>query len=618
MNARIAVIAVLAVSLVSASAGAVEAPKKQAKSDSLAPFPHRIVLLNEEGNTINPAKDSVHYSPAQTCGKCHDYPAISKGWHFNARQASVPAGRPGEPWIMLDEPTRTQIPLSNRAWAGTFRPADAGLNDWQFVRSFARHMPGGGVAETPSTQPADPKAYWPLSGKLQNDCMICHDGGSNYSTADRELQLKQMNFKFAATKAMGLAKISGSVQTIVDDAEAAEEDPLKSKQTPKVAWNTSSFDAEFRASLNISRASSADKCYYCHMTNQVGPGAGEPWQADKDVHLAAGLTCADCHRHGTDHAVVRGYEAEGAERKDAGVAALSCRGCHMGAEAAGAGSLALGGRLGAPRPLHNGIPPVHFERLSCTSCHSGPWPGEKPAMVQTALAHELGLESFERNADSPPRIAAPIFLRSVDDKITPHKAVWPNFWGRLDGEEVTPIPPTKVKAAAKDMLKEMTAGGWGPLSDELVGKVLAALAAAKDPGQPVYVSGGKLYRRSPDGKVTGAEHPAAKFYAWPLAHDVRPAAQSLGVRGCSDCHTTGSPIHFAKVSAQGPVAPANALTKSMYELRGDGGLIPWLFALSFMFRMMLKVISFSSAAVLTGLLVMYGLRGLTWLSSRLQ
>jgi hypothetical protein len=110
MNARIAVIAVLAVSLVSASAGAVEAPKKQAKSDSLAPFPHRIVLLNEEGNTINPAKDSVHYSPAQTCGKCHDYPAISKGWHFNARQASVPAGRFRFPIAPGREPSALPTP----------------------------------------------------------------------------------------------------------------------------------------------------------------------------------------------------------------------------------------------------------------------------------------------------------------------------------------------------------------------------------------------------------------------------------------------------------------------------------------------------------------------------
>src|SRR5262249_33918595 len=54
------------------------------------------------------------YSTAQTCGRCHEYEAIGRGWHFNAALGNVKAGRPGEPWILTDPATRTQIPLSYR------------------------------------------------------------------------------------------------------------------------------------------------------------------------------------------------------------------------------------------------------------------------------------------------------------------------------------------------------------------------------------------------------------------------------------------------------------------------------------------------------------------------
>jgi len=618
MNARtVVMLLVLGLCLLSASAAnASEAGKKYGKADSRAPYPHRIMLLNEQGNGINPgAKDLLPYAPATTCGKCHDYAAINQGWHFNAKQSNVPPGRPGEPWMLLDGVTRTQLPLSYRAWPGTFPPAEVGVSDWQFVQAFARHMPGGGVGENPTTRPTDTKEYWPLSGKLQNDCMICHDGGNAYSTGDRELQLKMMNYKFSPTRSLGLGKINSSVGTIVEEAAASDDDPNKSKETPKVAWDMRNFDGEMRAVLNVSGTSSPSKCYYCHMTRQVAAGAHEDWQADKDVHLAAGLTCTDCHRHGLDHQVVRGYESEAATRKEA--AALSCRGCHMGV-GVGEGALALGGRMGAPRPVHKGIPPVHFDRLSCTACHSGPWPSETPVNVQTSFAHELGLESFERTAESAPRIVAPIFLRADDNKITPHKMVWPNFWGTLRSDKVTPMAPAKVKVVARDAFKDLQATPWVALTNEQVGKVLAGISGAKDlVGEPVYVSGGKLYRRAADGKVSAAEHAAAKPYAWPLAHEVRPASAALGTRGCSDCHSSKSPIYFTQVVAQGPVAPTQALSKAMYELRDDNGLLAWLFAFTFNFRMMLKVISFGSAAVLAGVLVLYGLRGLGWLTNRM-
>ena len=50
---------------------------------------------------------------------------------------------------------------------------------------------------------------------------------------------------------------------------------------------------------------------------------------------------------------------------------LTCEGCH-----------AEGNAMGAPHPDHEGIPPVHFAKMTCTACHSGPLPETEHAAVQ--------------------------------------------------------------------------------------------------------------------------------------------------------------------------------------------------------------------------------------------
>ena len=124
----------------------------------------------------------------------------------------------------------------------------------------------------------------------------------------------------------------------------------------------------------------------------------EKWQGDEDVHLAAGLTCVDCHREGLEHNTIRGYEGEVNANEMA--AKTSCKGCHLGDEN---GSRPEGGRLGAPVPMHKGIPTVHFERLACTACHSGPWPDDTTYRVKTSQAHGLGTRTVNK---SPERAAA--------------------------------------------------------------------------------------------------------------------------------------------------------------------------------------------------------------------
>lgn len=54
---------------------------------------HIIPLLNEEGEKISP-QDSplLPFSTRRTCGTCHSYNVIAKGWHFNAPDPNVSPG----------------------------------------------------------------------------------------------------------------------------------------------------------------------------------------------------------------------------------------------------------------------------------------------------------------------------------------------------------------------------------------------------------------------------------------------------------------------------------------------------------------------------------------------
>ena len=57
---------------------------EEAKQDALGICPP-IFLRDENGNIIDPVSGvnvDVPYSPKQTCGECHDYEKITKGYHF--------------------------------------------------------------------------------------------------------------------------------------------------------------------------------------------------------------------------------------------------------------------------------------------------------------------------------------------------------------------------------------------------------------------------------------------------------------------------------------------------------------------------------------------------------
>ena len=321
---------------------------------------------------------------------------------------------------------------------------------------------------------------------------------------------------------------------------------------------------------------------------------------------------ADCHRNGIDHHTVRGFAGE-QRLDDIKVTTLSCRGCHLG-EQDELGTVP-GGRMGAPKPLHRGLPPLHLERLSCTACHSGPRPGPQALQVQTAMAHGLGLPTHQLDASTEPQMVAPVLMRT-DDVLYPNRLVWPAFWGALKGDQITPLNPeavhdalrrtlrvrrtstftetlTKVTLSADDKvavlgeeraklpLSELTEDEKAKLDalektkgmENFREKLAEALKELQkiiqtDGAQGVYVSGGKAYRLGAEDKVEEFSNPAAQPYAWKLANDVRPARLSLGATSCFECHQDGAPIFDGQVVALGPAPDTAPPTQKMAELAG--------------------------------------------------
>lgn len=627
------------------------------KTDSRMPYRHVIPLrdINDEIIAPAPALDAEGkpqeakgnaFSTSKTCGRCHEYHMISSGWHFNAGKGNVKAGRPGEPWILTDTATRTQIPLSYRGWNGTFKPAEVGLSDYDFLATFARHFPGGGVGEPARDQINTNDVRMRrllLSGPMEIDCLICHTKHGEYDHELRYKGLNNENFKWSATIASELGVLSGRTgKSLADSWRPPRPAPTNAAV---IKYHREKFDAENHVTFEVTRHPSVNNCYYCH-TTEAGVGDNR-WHSDDDVHIRAGMKCTDCHRNGIDHMIVRGYDGEVNDRtindetvllrakmflrddatlKEADakklaeaemknqlgkVETLSCRGCHYGST-----DEKFAGRLGAPFPEHKGMPPIHFEKLTCTACHSGPIPKDATEIVHTSLAHKLGLPAPSRGENTPPVIVQPVFLRDGNGRIAPHKMVWPSYWGLMKEGKVTPILPEEVTKIAEDKFPRQTREeierdpyNTKPLADETIKEVLTALAVDQTNGVPVFVASGKLYRLE-GASVKSEEHATGKPYAWALGHDVRPASQSLGVKGCADCHGEKSPIYFGTVAARGPVDPKNGVSSEQWSLRNDDKTVASTFAFTFKFRPMLKYITFGCAVILLGVLLSHGLSAL--------
>ena len=551
---------------------------------------HIIPLRDAEGDTIQPGdRRALPFSPMQTCGgECHDVSAISHGWHFNANQSGIAAGRNGQPWLLVDPSTGTQLPLSYRAWPGTYRPHDIGMSEREFAIHFGGRTAGGFAPEERASE--SDHARWLVSGGLEVNCLVCHDASPAYNQAEYANQVAQQNFRYAPAAASGLGLVTGSSKQMPDTFDYllpnSVEDSLQ-PQIPKVEYSPANFLPGGKVAFDIVREPKNSQCYYCHTNVDTAFIGGARFKGHEDIHIVRGLSCNECHRNGLDHMVTRGYET----------GALTCEGCH-----------AEGNSMGAPHPDHEGIPAVHFAKMTCTACHSGPLPEQNTRQFKNGMAHGLGEFNVNKSPDALPHLYYPVFARNEEGKLAPNRMVWPAFWGRLQNGRVTPLHPDVVKSAMAKAKLAPTA----TIDDHSVEAVLKVL---DEESPAVYIAGGKLHRLD-GGRLRAEDNVQAQPYLWPIAHDVRPATQALGAKGCQDCHSTDSAIFFGKVAVDSPLASDRAvpLTMAHFEKNLDVDYQSRL-AHSWQYRGMLKAIGLTAAGLLLLVLLAYAVRAVDRLSA---
>jgi hypothetical protein len=755
--------AVLVPLIAGPSAPAPQDPPQPAWDGNRTTPVHLIPLHDENDEPIIPTEmNPLPFSARYTCGPCHEYGTIRGGFHFSSMTGRA-EGRPAQPWFWADPRTGTVLPVSYRPWPGTYAPDDLGLTAWDITLLFGRHFPGGGPAEPPEEAIlSDPEARWNVSGLAEVNCLACHNRSGRQDHSEWAKQVLRENLRWAATAAGGVGEVGGMAARLKgtwDIYDGPDPDDQEWAVAPYVKYRTADFDSKHRYFFDLNYQPADDRCLACHSASPVDE---VQWKADPDVHSAAGLRCADCHRNGLDHDMVRGYEGEAADKGDLTVDAFTCRGCHLGEDAKGRRTVEPG-RLGAPRPKHTGIPLVHFKRLSCTVCHSGPTPRDGFTRVRTSRANRLGIYGAATWATDLPAVYEPVYMKGGDGKIAPHRLVWPAFWAKRDGRELTPLKPEEVEAAAAGILGaeerigqvlialtqvmeedetpvlvsgefvlgphvdggieivehngpgedrpafwglrkgdgivplvpdfdpaaedkdpdieprfqeflqaldtvvgapgqaafqvrrtlyrfeggvldvseapeefgEATRPGWlvdgkmaplapgfdvrtvtakakteKTLTEEEVGLVLGALAGTSENAEFVYVSGGRTFRLDRTGKLVSEKHQAAEPVTWALAHNVRPAQQSLGWTGCTDCHSAGSDFFFSKLEAAGPLLTKRPVKRASNSFMGLGGLFQGFFGLTFVVRPLLKVVLTVCLVIVGSLVFLAGLLAL--------
>ena len=577
---------------------------------------HLIQLFDEDSSVVRTDdQPMLPFSTKITCGKCHDYQVVRRGWHFTAGDSGVTAGRPGHPWIFADQASATQIPVSLHNWAGVMRPEDLGLTAIEYLQLFGRQIPGGSVGDNDRLRSLDNIFRWQVSGDMEINCLSCHDAEFTQDHAAHASNTAKQNFRWVAAASSGIANVYGSARDMPDNYDIywGMAPDLAKITPPHVIYDLTRFNQKNEVHLDLVRDIPDRNCYFCHSTRVITPDRKEKWMSPEDVHLKAGLTCVDCHRNGLNHDMIRGYEDIAAEegRLTGNIKSeFSCAGCHLHS-----------GRLGAPKPEHAGIPPLHFDKMSCTTCHSGIYPEKEAPLVKTSQGHGLGVHGTNRSDTTLPHIITNVFVRNTDGMIRPHHVVWPSYWAFRDTSGIFPVPVKQIRDFTTPFIMNDDStgnGNWLALPDSQIVKILDTLITiAKSDQQPVYISGGKLIVLNGDRTLNRAAHQAASPYYWAFGHDVRPASRSLGVDGCQDCHSGDSNFYYSAIHADSPVTRRHAENLENIDFMDLNRAGTYIFSMSFFFRPWLKVLIILCTLLMVIILFSYTMRAVRYITENL-
>ncbi|MHC1769292.1 MAG: multiheme c-type cytochrome [Verrucomicrobiia bacterium] len=628
-------------------------------------------LKDEQGKVIDPVKGinaSAPYSPRQTCGaaSCHDYSKITEGYHFTQGKGElVPAdmaarypwvtspGNYGGTWCSPAPLYRYLAPKTNAS------PVTIDMTSATFITAGCGNChPGGGPLEYDregkryDAWMRDPasgltsggdnrfdgdyfKTRWSETGVIEADCLICHL--PEYDLEKRNAQVAKLNFRWAATEGAGFGKVAGIVA---------------SNQTPQVAYDLKNFDSSGKLKVRVVTQPRNETCLNCH----AQPGwkkRGADYRARTDVHFRAGLRCVDCHPAGSSaddprihgreiHQLAKGDDPGGRVRDDLDNSMRGCATCHTT------------GQFGAPVATHSWLPPLHLDRIACQTCHTptkhvmpiqvqasdvfnrDAWidPGGKQLWtfygVDGAYRNHYGLLKVIGYDDKPTETFRPV-LAENKGKIYPVNRIhstWPaietlgqpglmqprppdihTMW-RVHFDDPTQHPElARIKDDDGDGALEINRPEEVEALIATVTRHLTSLNYDLKGKRVVWVSSDRVYHSGAEYRVMDKAEWEASPYAnvHKYNHDIAPARAALGSGGCTDCHSSKSEFFDRAVllTAFSPDDGKPRWTPNSTLLGYSTASV----RIGAFREQTLKPVFYALLAVLSGLLVILGLRG---------
>ena len=531
-----------------------------------------IVLRGFDGNPLTLESKSP-YSPKKTCGACHDYDLITKGYHFQQGRIS----KTGElmvsdtydekhSWNLSPGLYGKHSPFSfdssqlTRKKNRTYSEMDK--SSFYFVQNCGVCHPGGGWGEldrrghlyyndaikkwgweltgddplldgdyTPFSGGNEKNgAPWDRSGVSEADCLLCHLKG--YRWEERGATIRGQFFKYAPTVGAGWATLKSS------------EDISKNRVVQEIEVDyTIQEVADFEnLHLQLTRRPSGENCWACHALYGRRK-RGYDWTLETDVHKAKGMDCVSCHPGNKEHHMAKGNALPLTVRDDLDNTMHSCEDCHYKRK-----------DRKAPRYRHP-FSPKHIRRIACQTCHL-PYRSVPAELVYDHTTGETRLSdtsTFLSSGGLRTEIWYPS-LREFKGQIFPVKPAIAIYWGDLDEKtnRVKPIPLWKIRELKKPILKDDDGDGMPEVNSPDEIKSFLTVLKGKDrfgnpiATLPVLMKGGFLYRFDKKGGVEKIPHDQARSIDFSLNHDVRSGSLALGARGCKDCHVKNSPFFLRK------------------------------------------------------------------------
>ena len=587
-------------------------------------------LLDENGHPINPLSNETEdrpYSPKKTCGACHDYEKITRGFHFTQGAGENPTvtqseryqwvttpGNYGGSWCSpaplyrylsaKDNPSPQLMDMTSfsfiTAECGNCHPGGGPMEFDRNGRRYDRWMDDPASGLTPGGDNHFDGDYyqakWNQAGVLEADCLMCHLPG--YSFKARNKQLKDLNFRWAPTAGAGFGEVNGAIN------QGGE---------VKVSYDKTKFNPDGTVSPHIVREPRNETCLACH----AKPGwkkRGANFKDRTDVHLRAGMKCVDCHPAGSraadnrinnkeEHQFGKGDDPGGQIRNDLDNTCRDCNDCHNT------------GYLGAPIALHKGLPPLHLDRIACQTCHI-PERAIKSALVQAGDVFNPGTKIPTKGKylwtfygpdmkywnhygflemmgydDKPTEPFKPVLAR-YKGKIFPVNRVH-SIWPALEIEGKKGLMQPKMSDIYKmwadhfkdpatypelEKIKDDNRDGVPEINrpEEIDALISSVTAMLKNTGYPmegkriVWVMNDRVYSSGRDSRAIEKQEWEASPYAnvHKYNHDVYPARAALGTKACTECHGFRSDFFFASVLKYPFDENAQPVTEPQYHILG--------------------------------------------------